>query len=115
MQWLLWQKPVAQKLPEQLKKRLIAEFSLDSQTVDKLRFPGKKGHYSNRPVKYIRIFDPSLIEDGKEDGKSAAPSYDALVRIPGLRRALLFDGRIETNERVYLIDQRIPPTLHPGI
>jgi hypothetical protein len=111
MQWLLWQKPVAQKLPDQLKKRLIAEFSLDSQMVDKMRFSGKKGRYSDRPVKYIRIFDPSLIEDGR----SAAPSYDALVRIPGHRRALLFDGRIETNERVSLIDRRIPTTLHPEI
>src|SRR5918992_2479613 len=100
MQWLLWQKPVAQKLSDQLKKHLIAQFSLDSQMVDKMRFSGKKGHYSDRPVKYIRIFDPGLIEDGK----SATPSYDALAQIPGNRRALLFDGRIETNERVYLND-----------
>jgi hypothetical protein len=109
MQWLLWQKPVAQKLSDQLKKRLIAQFSLDSQMVDKMRFSGKKGRYSDRPVKYIRIFDPGLIEDGK----SAAPSYDALVRILGHRRALLFDGRIETNERFYLTDKRTPTTLFP--
>src|SRR5918996_5213972 len=102
MQWLLWQKPVAQKLSDQLKKRLIAQFSLDSQMVDKMRFSGKKGRYSDRPVKYIRIFDPVLIEDGK----SATPSCDALVRIPGHRKALLFDGRIETNERVYRNDRR---------
>jgi hypothetical protein len=110
MQWLLWQKPVAQKLSDQLKKHLIAQFSVDSQMVDKMRFSGKKGRYSDRPVKYIRIFDPGLIE---EDGKSATPSYDALVRIPGNRKALLFDGRIETNERVYLTDRRTPTTLFP--
>jgi hypothetical protein len=109
MQWLLWQKPVAQKLSDQLRKRLIAQFSVDSQMVDKMRFSGKKGRYSDRPVKYIRIFDPVLIEDGK----SATPSYDALVRIPGHRKALLFDGRIETNERVYFTDRRTPETLFP--
>src|ERR671918_278923 len=109
MQWLLWQKPVAQKLSDQLKKRLIAEFSLDSQMVDKMRFSGKKGRYSDRPVKYIRIFDPGLIEDGK----SATPSYDAPVQIPSNRKALLFEGRIETNERVYLTDQRVPTTPFP--
>jgi hypothetical protein len=108
MQWLLWQKPVAQELSDQLKKHLIAEFSLGSQMVDKMRFSGKKGRYSDRPVKYIRIFDPGLIEDGQ----SATPSYDALApRIPGHRKALLFEGRIETNERVYLTDRRTPATL----
>jgi hypothetical protein len=112
MQWLLWQKPAAQELSDHLKKHLIAQFSLDPQTVDKMRFSGKKGRYSDRPVKYIRIFDPGLIED--EDGKSAAPSYDALApQIPGHRKALLFDGRIETNERFYLTDKRAPTTLFP--
>ena len=109
MQWLLWQKPVAQNLSAQLKKRLIAEFSVDSQMVDKMRFSGKKGRYSNRPVKYIRIFDPGLIEDGK----STTPSYDALAQVPGHRMALLFDGRIETNERIYLTDRRTPTTVFP--
>ena len=110
MQWLLWQKPVAQKLSDRLKKHLIEQFSVDPQMVGKMRFSGKKGRYSNRPVKYIRIFDPVLIE---EDGKSATPSYDALAQIPGNRRALLFDGRIETNERVYFTDRRTPETLFP--
>ena len=111
MQWLLWQKPVAQKLSDQLKKHLIAQFSVDSQMVDKMRFSGKKGRYSTRPVKYIRIFDPGLIE---EDGKSATPSYDTLAQqTPSHRKALLFDGRIETNERVYFTDRRTPETLFP--
>jgi hypothetical protein len=113
MQWLLWQKPVAQKLSGRLKKRLIAQFSLDSQMVDKMRFSDKKGRYSDRPVKYIRIFDPALIEDGK----SATPSYDALVQTPSYRRALLFEGHIETwaiNGRIYLTDQRAPEPLFPS-
>jgi hypothetical protein len=105
MQWLLWQKPVAQKLSDQLKKHLIAEFSLDSEMVDKMRLSGKKGRYSTRAVKYIRIFDPGLIEDRE----SATPSYDALVQIPGQQNALLFDGhteKIDENEWVFLTDRR---------
>jgi hypothetical protein len=106
MQWLLWQKPVAQKLSDQLKKHLIAEFSLDSEMVDKMRFSGKKGRYSTRAVKYIRIFDPVLIEDSE----SATPSYDALApQIAGHRKALLFEGhteKIDENEWVFLTDRR---------
>jgi hypothetical protein len=107
MQWLLWQKPVAQKLSGRLKKHLIAQFSLDSQMVDKMRFSGKKGRYSTRPVKYIRIFDPLLVQDGE----SATPSYDALVQVSGHRKALLFEGhmeKIDDNERVFLTDRRAP-------
>ena len=91
-----------------IKKRLIAQFSLDSQMVDKMRFSGKKGRYSDRPVKYIRIFDPGLVQDGE----SATPSYDALApQIPGHRKALLFEGhmeKIDENERVFLTDRRAP-------
>ena len=107
MQWLLWQKPVTQKLSVQVKKHLIAEFPLDSQMVDKMRFSGKKGRFSNRPVRYIRIFDPVLIEDGE----SIIPTYDALAQAPGHRRALLFEGhteKIDGGERVFLTDRRAP-------
>jgi hypothetical protein len=109
MVWLLWQKPVAQELSDQVKERLIAKFALDSRMVDKMRFSGKKGRYSDRPVKYIRIYDPGLIKESE----SAAPSYDGLVQISDNRAALLFDGRIESNERVYLTDQRTPAALFP--
>jgi hypothetical protein len=107
MVWLLWQKPVAQVLSAEVKERLIAEFALDPPIVDKMRFSSKKGRYSDRPVKYIRIYDPGLIKDGE----AATPSYDALVQIPDNRRALLFDGRIEATGRAYLIDQRTPAAL----
>jgi hypothetical protein len=77
--------------------------------VDKMRFSGKKGRYSDRPVKYIRIYDPVLIEDSA----SAAPGYDAFGLKGSHRSALLFDGRIEANERVYFTDRRTPATLFP--
>jgi hypothetical protein len=104
MVWLLWQKPVAQDLSVQVKERLIAQFTLDPVMVDKMRYSGKKGHYSGRPVKYIRIYDPVLINNGGSD----PPGYDALSQESGSRGALLFDGRIEANDQLYLTDQRTP-------
>jgi hypothetical protein len=47
MVWLLWQKPVAQELSTQVKERLITEFALDPPIVEKMRFSGKKGRYSD--------------------------------------------------------------------
>ena len=102
-------KPVAQELSDQVKKGLIAEFSLEPGAVDKMRFSGKKGRYSNRPVQYIRIYDPVLVK-GSE---SATPSYDALDRTSDNHGALLFEGRMEGNERVYFTDQRPPAGVLP--
>lgn len=109
MQWLMWRKPVARELSDQVKEPLIAQFTLNPQMVEKMRFSGKKGRYSNRPVKYIRIFDPALIQGGE----GAAPSYDALAQIPGHQKALLFEGRIEANNRVSLTDRRTTASLFP--
>jgi hypothetical protein len=109
MQWLLWHKPVAQELSDQVKKHVIAEFALDPGMVDKMRYSGKKGHYSGRPVKYIRIYDPVLIR-----GSESAPlNYDALAQKSGNGDALLFEGRIESDKRVHFTDQRTPADLLP--
>ena len=107
MRWLLWQKPVGQELAGRVKKSLIAEFAMDPGMVDKMRFSGKRGRYSNRPVKLIRIYDPVL----SQDSASAAPSYDALDMKGSRRTALLFEGRIETlndEVQVFLTDRRAP-------
>ena len=104
MQWMFWQKPVARELSDQVKKHLIAEFDVDQAMVDKMRFWGKKGRYSDRPVKYLRIYDPILI---KESG-SGPLSYDALAQKSENGGALLFEGRIEANQQFYITDYRTP-------
>lgn len=107
MGWMLWQKPVAQVLSDQLREHLIAEFTVDPLVVDQMRFSGKKGIYSGRPVKYIRIYHPNLVTDNG----SEPLGYDALAQKSGNGAALLFDGRIEANKQVYLTDHRQPADL----
>lgn len=105
MQWLKGRKPEAQQLSNQVKQSVMEQFNLDLQTVDQMRFSSKRGRYVDRPVKYIRIFDPLLIEKGE----SAAPSYDAVGPADGRRCALLFEGHIESihgTDRVFLSDRR---------
>jgi hypothetical protein len=94
-------KSVPRKLSEPVKKALTAQFSLDPQTVDKMRLSSRKGRFSDRPAEFIRIFAPALIENGE----SATPSYEETY---GHRKALLFEGCIEKNDRIYLNDRRIP-------
>jgi hypothetical protein len=102
---LFWQRPMGQELAGRVKKRLIAEYALDPAAVDKMRFSGKKGRYSNRQVQYIRIYDPALIQGGP----ASAPGYDALAEKAGGSGPLLFEGRIERIDddvQVFLTDMR---------
>jgi hypothetical protein len=103
----MWQKPVARELSNQVKKSVMTQFHLDSQTVDKMRFSGKKGRYSNRPVNYLRIFDPVLIKKGE----SVTPGYNDFELADSGRTALLFEGHVEKvqdNEQVFLSDRSAP-------
>lgn len=105
---LFWQRPMGQELSGRVKKRLIADFALEAAAVDKMRFSGKKGRYSSRPVQYLRIYDPALIQGG-QSGPSAAPGYDALADKGGERGPLLFEARIEKiddNVQIFLTDMR---------
>ncbi len=113
MRWYFWQKPVPQELSDQVRKTLTAQYHLDSHRLDELRVSSKNGRYSGRQVKYIRIFDPYLIEDGE----AASLSYDDLEETNGQHKALLFEGHIEKDDiggrvakdrRVNLRDRRIP-------
>ena len=102
---MFWQRPVGQELSGRVKKGLISEFALEPGIVDKMRYSGKNGHYSNRSVKYIRVYDPVLIGNGG----SVAPGYDAMDQKGSGRSALLFEGRIEKIDdemQVFLTDRR---------
>lgn len=105
MQWLFGNKSVAQELSDQVKQSVITQFNLGAPEVDKMRFSSKKGRYVNRPVKYIRIFDPVLIQAGE----SAALNYDAFAPTGNRRSALLFEGHVEKindQNMVFLSDRR---------
>jgi hypothetical protein len=112
MQWLFWQHPVPQKLSDRVKKSLIAEFPLDPQVVDKMLSMSKKGRFAGRQVRYMRIFDPALVQESE----AATLTYDNLQRAQVHGKSLLFEGHTEKIldvERVYLSDRRTPATLFP--
>ena len=110
MGFLLGRKPVAQELPDKVKEDLIAKFALEPGTVDKMRFSGKKGRYSNRPVQYFRIYDPDLISHG---APAKVKYEDFQLDMAGDRKALLFDGHIEKDGHVLLTDRRAPTPASP--
>jgi hypothetical protein len=109
---LMWQEPVGsagEKLSTQLKEHLISQFALDPPMVDRMRVSEKAGPFSSRQTKFIRIYDPALIERGA----SAAPGYDALDQDSDSRRALLFQGRVDATGRICLTDERSSIALFP--
>jgi hypothetical protein len=101
MRWQFWQNPGPQELSENIRKVLASQFHLDSQAMDKARLLKKSGQFASRPVQFILIFDPSLIDDRA----AALLKYDQLEKGEH-RKALLFEGHIEKTGQILLSDRR---------
>jgi hypothetical protein len=99
----LWESSRAQPLPEPVRKTLSAQFHLTPEDTYQLRLLEKRGQFAERPVRFIRVFNPSLMENS-----AIALRYDDLLDTYARRNALLFEGHIEKDGRVYLAD-RPPP------
>ena len=105
MRWPLWRKAAPRTLSHQLKAAVMAQFPLDSQTVDTMRFYSRMGSFANRRAEYVRIFDPCLIATGE----LTKTSYDAFALTDSRRSALLFEGhiqRFDDNAQIFLTDRR---------
>ena len=90
MSWKFWansRAKVTELSPSM--KTLLAKGGCDAAQLDKLRYVGKTGKYSDRQVTYVRIFDPGLTV-------SAATDYDEVAPM------MIFDGRLEEDGTPYL-------------
>jgi hypothetical protein len=95
----LLRKSKASKLPEKVRSEIISQFNIDGPQVDQLRCLEKKGVYAGRPVKYLRVFDPTRAPN---TGKGSL-KYDD-VKASG--EASFFEARLEQNGSIYLTDLR---------
>ena len=80
---------------------LFAEFHMGTASLAKLCFLEKHGKIGGQRVRLIRVFDPALISSGDV----SKLKYQDLEEI-GDRTALLFEGHIEKNGPVRLVDLR---------
>jgi len=108
MKLKLWESSRLQSLPEPVRKTLSTQFCLTPEDINQLRLLEKRGRFAERPVRFIRIFNPVLMENSGV----ATLKYDDLLNTYARRNALLFEGHIEKNGHVYLADRRPPKTGH---
>jgi hypothetical protein len=96
---------------------LVSRFHLKLTDIDSWRLVEKPGHLAaltgavaqDRPVRFIRIFDPSRINESS----LANLTYDDLKTRDG-RKALMFEGHVEKDGTVHLADRRPPKiTIRP--
>lgn len=99
MSWQFWQQAKPKELSEQIQKLLIAQYKLDAQVLSKMRSVEKSGKFAGRPVRYVRVFDPSRVADGKQGIRQ----YDDLANH---LEAVLFEGHIEKDGSIFLADRR---------
>lgn len=97
---LRWQKKGPCELSEKIRSSLISQFRMEPFQTPKLSYMEKRGTYAGRRVRYVRVFDPSLIPG---QGSKTLKTYDNLS---AHRQAVLFEGHIEKDGMVHLVDHR---------
>ena len=85
-------------MPGRLVNHLSWKFSLDEDTLRRLRFASKPGSIGVRKTTYIRVFDPVLL-----NGAQSIEGYDDL---DSYQEAILFEGRWHDNRVDDLVDVR---------
>lgn len=100
MQWRFWQKQRQDtKVPAGVGRAIQKQYGLDTQALDRLCCLSRPGSFTGRPVKLIRVYDPAFVT---HVGK-VVEKYEDLT---DLREALVFEGHIEPDGSVYLVDRR---------
>lgn len=108
MNLLFWTGSKSQELPQAVRKFLISEFHLVTESLTKLCVLGKNGKSAGRRVRLIRVFDPALLS-----GIQVSKLKYHNLQEPKYRNALIFEGHIETHGTVQLTDRR--PVVSDGL
>jgi hypothetical protein len=104
MEWKFWDKS-PQVLPGSVIDALVSQFRLGLPALDKLSLLQKAGTFAGRSVRLIRVYDPALSGDG---GATTKRFED--LQEPSRRKSVLFEGHIEKEGTVVLLDRRLRPT-----
>ena len=88
MKWLFGRRDRFQEMPAPVRKALEREFHLQPETINKLRYVEKSGTFAGRPVRLLRIYDPTQVSPA---GKTIAKYADLVSQ----NKALLFEGHLE--------------------
>lgn len=90
--------PGPRPLPPEVRQALVSRFYVAQDRVKQLLCIEREGRYAGRPVRYVRVFDPSLV-----CGESATiRQFEDAVG-----RCLQFEGRLEKQRPPRLKDLRV--------
>ncbi len=106
MKLKFWEKPDPTVLPDFIRRAIEAQPRVEGETVSRLNYYTKAGNFSGRKVEYLRVVDPTSIDDSGTQGLS----YDDLDQSPD---AVLFEGQYDRGaslpSQVVLKDLRAKP------
>jgi len=102
MHFEFWHRSMARKLSPQVKAYMEHKFDLIPEYLSELRCFQHQGLLKEKPVTYLRIFNPWLAKERGIEPKA----YADLDRYPEL---VLYEGHVAENGEVYMADRRQPP------
>jgi hypothetical protein len=86
-------------MPSSVQMVLQSQYNLDREAMRSLRCKERDGNFAGRPVRYIRIYDPSQYT-GR--GKRIRGYHD----LDRNKEGILFEGYVDKKGYVYISDRR---------
>jgi hypothetical protein len=96
-----WRNSGPRELPNNIKDILQSKYRLDDEVMGRMRLLEKSGSYAGRPVRFVRVFDTTMMPDNPV----GALKYSVMDQ-PDCKKAVMFDGHIEKSGLVLLNDRR---------
>ena len=97
MQWFFKKDPGPKALPKDLRKEVINKFYVDAEKAGRLMYIEREGRYAGRPVQYVRIYDPELLQE-----EQTIRQYEDVSG-----HWVSFEGRLEKGKPPLLKDLRV--------
>lgn len=89
----------SKKLPESVQHYLRRQFMLEREYIEKLRCFEMDGLFHEQPVRRIRVFSPALA---KKNHLAIGTNSDLELH----PEILVFEGHIDTEDKIYFADRR---------
>lgn len=99
MGWKIWKNTNAGKLPQAMSRQLGSHYSLSQEMLDRLMYASRPGQFVGTKTTFIRIFDPSLLEN-------TAQAIRRYKDLDAHKSAIHFEGRWQSGGLADVSDLR---------
>jgi hypothetical protein len=99
MSWQFWksEENKVASVPQRISRYLGWRFSLDADTLARLRYTSKPGRIGAQRTTYIRVFDPALLKEEAQiiRGYGDLDAHESAIQFEGRYHRIRFDDFVD--------------------